>query len=69
MEELLKKFVGTQIDVAFGVTSVIRGEVTDVRDGLVFLRDEEQRTVFVALDKISVVWEVKESHSRPGFVI
>jgi len=51
MEELLKKFVGTQIDVAFGVTSVIRGEVTDVRDGLVFLRDEEQRTVFVASDR------------------
>jgi len=69
MEELLKKFVGKEIDIAFGVNSVIRGEVTDVRDGLVFLRDEEQRSVYITLDKISVVWEVKESHSRPGFVV
>lgn len=69
MEELLKKFVGKEVDIAFGDTSVIRGEVTDVRDGLVFMTDEEQRTVYVALDKISVVWEVKESHSRPGFVV
>jgi len=69
MEELLKKFVGKEIDIAFGVNSVIRGEVTDVRDGLVFLRDEEQRSVYITLDKVSVVWEVKESHSRPGFVV
>ena len=69
MEELLKKFVGKPVDIAFGVNSIIRGEVKDVRDGLAFLEDEEQRTVYVALDKISVVWEVKESHSRPGFVV
>lgn len=69
MEELLKKFIGKQIDIAFGVNSVIRGDVIEVRDRILFMEDEEKRSVFVAVDKISVVWEVKESHSRPGFVI
>jgi hypothetical protein len=69
MEELLKKFVGKQVDIAFGVSSVIRGDVVEVRDGILSMEDEEKRSVFVAVDKISVVWEVKENHSRPGFVI
>lgn len=69
MEELLKKFVGKQVDLAFGTSSIVRGDVSDVRDGIVFLVDEEKRSVFVAVDKISVVWEVREIHSRPGFVV
>jgi hypothetical protein len=69
MEELFKKFVGRHVDIAFGANSVVRGEVTEVRDGIAFLTDEDQRSAFVALDKISVVWEVKEAHSRPGFVV
>jgi len=69
MEELLRKFVGKQVDIAFGVNSVVRGEVKDVSSGLAYLEDEEQRTIYVSLDKISVVWEVKEIHSRPGFVV
>ena len=69
MEELLRKFVGKQIDIAFGVNSVVRGEVKDVGNGLALLEDEEQRRVYVALDKITVIWEVKEAHSRPGFVV
>ncbi|HEY6122377.1 MAG TPA: MM0924 family protein [Pyrinomonadaceae bacterium] len=69
MEELLRKFVGKQIDIAFGVNSVVRGEVKDVSNGIVLLEDEEQRTVYISLEKIAVVWEVKEAHSRPGFVV
>jgi hypothetical protein len=68
MEELLKKFIGKQIDIAFGTNSVVRGDVTDVRDGILFMKDEEKRSVFVAIEKISIVWEVNEVHSRPGFV-
>jgi ribosome maturation factor RimP len=69
MEELLKQFVGKEIDVAFGTNYVVRGEVREVRDGMVYLEDEDKRSVYIAIDKISVVWEVKAAHSRPGFVI
>lgn len=69
MEELLKRFLEKEIDIAFGTNYVVRGEVREVRDGIVFLADEEKRSVFIAIDKISVVWEVRSAHSRPGFVI
>ena len=69
MEELLKRFLGKEIDVAFGPNYVVRGEVSDVRDGIAYLTDEDKRAVYIAIDKISVVWEVRSAHSRPGFVI
>jgi hypothetical protein len=69
MEELLKGFLGKEIDIAFGTNYVVRGEVSEVRDGIVFLSDEDKRSVFIAVDKISVVWEVRSAHSRPGFII
>jgi hypothetical protein len=69
MGEFILRFIGKQIDVAYGMNSFIRGEVTDVSGGIVSLKDEEERQVFIAADKIAVVWEVKENHSRPGFVI
>jgi uncharacterized protein DUF6897 len=69
MDELILRFMGKQIDVAYGVNNFIRGEVTDVSGGIVSLKDEEGRQVYVSADKISVVWEVKDNHSRPGFVI
>jgi uncharacterized protein DUF6897 len=69
MEELLRSFTGKEIDVAFGTNYVVRGTVSEVRNGIVFLEDEDQRSVYIAVDKISVVWEVKAMHSRPGFVI
>ena len=69
MEELLRSFTGREIDIAFNTNYVVRGTVNDVRDGIVFLEDEDKRSVYIAIDKISVVWEVKAMHSRPGFVI
>ncbi|HEX3082986.1 MAG TPA: MM0924 family protein [Pyrinomonadaceae bacterium] len=69
MEELLRTFIGKEIDLAFGTNYIVRGDVSDVRDGIVFLSDEDKRSVYIAIDKISVVWEVKSAHSRPGFVL
>lgn len=69
MEELLKGFVGKRIDVAFGTTSVVRGDITEMRGGILFLEDEEKRRVFVSMEKINAVWEVKDHTGRPGFVV
>jgi hypothetical protein len=43
--------------------------VVDVKDGVLFLRDEEDKVAYVVIGRITVVWEVKEHQSRPGFVV
>jgi len=65
----LKQVIGKQIDVAFGSSGVVRGKVIDVKDGILFLEDEYERTAYASIDKITVVWECKEPHSRPGFIV
>lgn len=69
MEEFLQQLMGKRIDVAYGTSATVRGDVVDVKDGVLFLRDEEEKVAYVAIDKIAVVWEVKEHQSRPGFVV
>lgn len=68
MEEILKKFVGKEIDIAFGSTATVRGVVKEIRGGLLFLEDEDSRTACVQIDKIAVVWESDDTHGKPGFV-
>lgn len=68
MEELLKQFVGKKIDVSCGATAVFRGLVKDVKGGVLFLVDEDDRAVFLAVEKIASVWECKDNSGRPGFI-
>ncbi len=69
MEEFLKQLMGKKIDVSCGTNATFRGEVVDVKGGVLYLRDEEERVAYVAIEKIAVVWEVKEQQTRPGFVV
>ncbi|HXH71040.1 MAG TPA: MM0924 family protein [Pyrinomonadaceae bacterium] len=69
MEEFLKQLMGKKIDVAYGTSATVRGDVIDVKDGVLFLRDEEDKVAYVAVGRIAVVWEVKEQQTRPGFVV
>jgi len=69
MEELLNQYMGKKIDVSVGTSAVYRGEVIDVRNGLLYLRDDEHRVAHISLDKIGVVYECNESATRPGFII
>ncbi len=69
MEEFLKQLMGKKIDVASGTSARVRGDVVDVKDGVLFLRDEEDKVAYVVISRITVVWEVKEHQTRPGFVI
>ena len=68
MEELLKQLMGKKIDVTCGTNAAFRGDVMDVKSGVVYLRDENEKVAYVAVDKIAVVFEVKDQHSRPGFL-
>ena len=68
MEELLKQLMGKKIDVTCGTNAAFRGDVMNVKSGVLYLRDENEKVAYVAVDKIAVVFEVKDQHSRPGFL-
>jgi len=68
MEELLKQLLGKKIDVTCGTNAAFRGDVVDVKDGVLFLRDEDEKVAYMAIDKIAVIYEVTEHATRPGFI-
>lgn len=55
MNEFLKQLMGKKIDISCGSTATVRGDVVDVKDGILYLRDEHERVAYVAIDKIAVV--------------
>jgi hypothetical protein len=68
MEELIRRLLGKKIDVSCGSGAILRGEVIDVRDGVLYLRDEDNKSAYVSIDKIATVYECNDSSSRPGFI-
>jgi hypothetical protein len=68
MEELLTQLMGKQIDVSCGTSAVVRGDVVDVKKGLLYLRDDEDKVTYVLIEKICYVWEVKDAEPKAGFV-
>jgi hypothetical protein len=68
MEEVLKNLIGKKIDVSCGSGPILRGEVKEVRDGVLFLRDEDDKPAYVSVKKIASIYECSDSSSRPGFI-
>ncbi len=68
MEEFLKQLLGKKIDISCGAASTVRGDVVDVKDGILYLRDDNDRVAYVSVERVAIVWEVKEQQTRPGFV-
>ncbi len=60
--------VGKKLDVYCGGASSLSGEVVKVDDGVLELRDSDDKICYVAIDKIVVVWEAKNPDHRAGFV-
>lgn len=69
MQEFFSKMIGKRVDIYCGGSSSLRGDVIRVEDGMVQLRDSENKTCFVAMDKIIVVWDAPDDDEhRAGFV-
>ena len=69
MEELLNQYKGKKVDVSVGNNVLIRGEIIDVKKGLLYLRDDDHKMAHIALDKIAVVYECSDAATRPGFIV
>ncbi len=68
MQKFLSKMIGKKIEVRCGVSSSLRGEIMNVEDGVLKLKDSDEKMCFIALDKIVVVWEASDDEHRAGFV-
>ena len=68
MHALLAKMLGKKIDVYCGGGSSLRGEVLKVEEGVLHLKDSDDKTCYVAIEKITVVWEARDEEHRAGFV-
>lgn len=69
MEELLSRLIGCEIDVVCSGAASLRGECMKVEGGVLHLKDQEEQTCYIAIDKIIAVWEKKEKDRHPGFVL
>ncbi len=69
MEEVLRSLKGKTIAVACGTASTFSGEIVDIKDGVLILRDEENKLFYIAMDKITFVSETHSPTSRPGFIV
>ena len=68
MQELLSKMIGEKIDVLCGGASSLRGEVMKVEEGVLHLKDSDEKMCFIAIEKIMVVWNARDEEHRAGFV-
>ncbi|HVF26625.1 MAG TPA: MM0924 family protein [Pyrinomonadaceae bacterium] len=68
MHELLSKMIGRRVDVVCSAAVRLRGEVVKVEGDVLHIKDDEQAS-YVAIDKIVVVWEERDTNEhRAGFV-
>ena len=68
MQELLSTMIGREIDVVCTGASSLRGEVVKVESGGLQLKDNDDNTCYIAIDKIIAVWEKRDKDRHPGFV-
>ena len=68
MEEFLQQMMGKEIDVSCGTSAVVRGNVVDIKDGILYMRDEDDRVAYVVVERIGFIWEVTDKEPRAGFM-
>lgn len=68
MQELLTKMIGRRLDVYCGGSASLRGEVLQVENNLLYLKDDGDQLCYVAVEKIICVWESREREHNAGFV-
>ena len=68
MKYFLARLIGKNVDLYCGSGSSLRGEVIRVEGPVLLLKDNDDKTCFVAIDKIVAVWEATDEDHQAGFV-
>ena len=68
MEETIGNLIGKKIDVNCGNAAMFRGENLGYSNGVLELKDDTGKTVYINGIRILAISEVSDSASRPGFI-
>lgn len=68
MKQFLSGFIGKKVDVVCTGGVAVRGQIESIETDVLVLKDEEDKVCYVAIDKITVVWETKDKSQRTGFI-
>ena len=68
MEEIIGSLIGKKIDVNCGSAAMFRGENLGYSNGVLELKDDLGKTVYINGSRILAVTEVSDAASRPGFI-
>ena len=68
MRDLLSKLIDKEVDVLCNGTSSLRGRVVRVDGDILHLKDDNDNICYVAIDKITAVWEKRDKDRHPGFI-
>ena len=68
MEEILGNLLGKRIDVNCGNAAMFRGENLGYSNGVLEIKDESGKTVYIEGTRILAVSEATDAASRPGFI-
>ena len=68
MEEIIGNLTGKKIDVNCGNAAMFRGENLGYSNGVLTLKDDTGKTVYIDGARILAVSEVSDAASRPGFI-
>ena len=69
MEAILTELQGKKVDINCGSNVMYRGEIVSVEGGILKLNNEDDRDIFIAIDKVAAVTECSDLSSRPGFIV
>lgn len=69
MKEFLPKMIGKKMDIMCAGAGGVRGEIVEVSDGVLHLKDDEDRISYICIEKIAMCWEVRDRENRTGFVL
>ena len=68
MRDLLSKLIDKEVDVLCTGTSSLRGRIVKIDGDVLHLKDQDDNVCFVAIDKITAVWEKRDKDRHPGFI-
>jgi len=68
MKSFLNGFVGKKVDVVCAGGVSVSGQIEAIEADVLVLKDEEEKVCYVAIDKITIVWETKDKPCRTGFI-
>lgn len=67
MLEFLSTMIGKKVDIVCSGASGVSGEIVKIENSIVQVNHED-KTYYVAIDKIAIVCEVKDNETRAGFI-